>query len=130
MSRVAKQLKFFNKISSTTLESQIIVNNEKYSAIKLTFQWDNSNGHMGARKFWKEYLPTLQFYNPNLLIEVNRIKNPNKQPDIPCLLEIVSIDGQILDKIEMKDKLHSSIMNELLSKLEYEKVPETDVIKL
>ncbi|KAK9248012.1 hypothetical protein V1506DRAFT_530478 [Lipomyces tetrasporus] len=38
----------------------------------LTFKRLNSYGHMGARKFWRFYLPKIQFHNPNLPISVIR----------------------------------------------------------
>ena len=86
---------------------------------------------MGARKFWREFLPTLQFYNPDLKIQVTRIKNDNnKDASVPCTLEIVSKDGSVVDQLDMKNKDQNAIMDELLSKLEHTRVPERDLVKV
>lgn len=130
MSSVAKQLKFLNKISSTTKPAQILLDNAKYSGIKVTFQVENHHGHMGARKFWREYLPTLQFYNPNFKIDVIRIKNENtKFTRVPCTLEILSND-KVVNSIDMKNKTDGTIMNEFLEKVEHEPVPEESLVKV
>lgn len=131
MSRVVKQLKFLNRISFATKKPQVVADPEKYAALNLTFQWQNHNGHMGARKFWREFLPTLQFYNPDLKIQVTRIKNDNnKDASVPCTLEIVSKDGSVVDQLDMKNKDQNAIMDELLSKLEHTRVPERDLVKV
>lgn len=131
MSSVAKQLKYLNRISFTTKEAQILINPSKYAGIKLTFQAQNHNGHMGARKFWRQYLPTLQFYNPGLKIDVVRIDNKDtKRAGVPCTLEIVSKEDKILDQIDMKNKKDDTIMNELLQRLDFEPIPEESLIKV
>lgn len=130
MSRVVKQLKFLNKISSTTPKSQILLDSSKYAGLNLTFQYQNFNGHMGARKFWHEYLPTLQFYNPSLSINVSRVKNENKKVDVPCILEVIGPDAKVVEQVSMKNKTDTQIMDELLEKLEHTKVPEEQIVKL
>lgn len=130
MSRVVKQLKYINKISSTTIKPQVVLDSTKYNGLNLTFQVQNFNGHMGARKFWHEYLPTLQFYNPSLPINVSRIKNEDKKVTVPCLLEVLAADGTVAEKISMKDKASSEIMDEFLSKVEHTRVPEEEVVKV
>ncbi|SCV03476.1 LANO_0G04368g1_1 [Lachancea nothofagi CBS 11611] len=131
MSRVATQLKFFNKISSTTVEPQILLNAHKYSGLKLMFQQQNHNGHMGARKFWHEYLPTLQFYNPDLQFQVTRVKNEDKKDaSVPCTLEILDKENAVVDSLDMRNKQGSEIMQELLEKLEHERVAEEDIVRL
>lgn len=131
MSSVAKQLKFLNKISSTTKPAQILVNSAKYAGIKLTFQVENHHGHMGARKFWHEYLPTLQFYNPNFKIDVVRIKNSDtKNAGVPCRLDILSNENKLVSQIDMKGKTDEIIMNELLKVLDHQRVPEESLVKV
>ncbi|CEP64446.1 mitochondrial 54S ribosomal protein mL61 LALA0_S11e04280g [Lachancea lanzarotensis] len=131
MSRVARQLKFFNKISSTTLESQIILNAEKYSGLNLTFQCQNHNGHMGARKFWREFMPTLQFYNPQLHFQVTRVKNDDKKnASVPCVLEILDREGQSVGSLDMRNKQGAEIMQSLLAEVDHVKVAEEDIVKL
>lgn len=131
MSSIAKQLSFLNKISYNTKKAQVLVNPEKYLRLKLTFQVQNHNGHMGARKFWHEYLPTLQFYNPTLQIEVLRIKNENtKHAGVPCTLEVISREQNIVHSIDMRNKTDDKIMDELLANLEHQTISESDLIKV
>lgn len=131
MSSVAKQLKFLNRISSTTKQAQILLDAAKYSGIKLTFQVENHHGHMGARKFWHEYLPTLQFYNPNFQIDVVRIKNDNKKfTGVPCILEIISNEDKTVKQIDMKNKTDEIIMKEFLETVDYQPVPEESLVKV
>ena len=117
MSKVAQQLKFLNKISATTRLPQILVDPKKYSGLRLTFQTKNHNGHMGARVFWHNYLPTLQFYNPRMKFDVIRIKNEDKQKSVPCKLEILSHEGSVVETIDMRNKMHEDIMKDLLDKI-------------
>ncbi|KAG0673474.1 hypothetical protein C6P41_002732 [Kluyveromyces marxianus] len=130
MSRIVKQKAFLNKISATTVKPQVVLDPSKYSALNMKFQQQNFNGHMGARKFWHEFLPTLQFYNPTLPINVTRIKNEDKKVDIPCVLQVTGPDGNVLAEVGMKEKHSSEIMDELLQKVEHTKVPSDQIIKV
>ncbi|RFU80966.1 ribosomal mrp49 [Trichoderma arundinaceum] len=40
--------------------------------IHMDFALRLKGGHMGARKFWKEYLPRLKYHNPSVPMIVNR----------------------------------------------------------
>ncbi|RPA87002.1 hypothetical protein BJ508DRAFT_410588 [Ascobolus immersus RN42] len=40
--------------------------------ISLEFARRNAGGHMGPRKFWRDYLPGIKFYNPDVELSVNR----------------------------------------------------------
>ncbi|UKZ54722.1 hypothetical protein TrVGV298_008534 [Trichoderma virens] len=40
--------------------------------IHMDFAIRLKGGHMGARKFWKEYLPRLKYHNPSIPMIVNR----------------------------------------------------------
>ncbi|AMD20368.1 HDL376Cp [Eremothecium sinecaudum] len=128
MSSIKKQLQAINKISLTP-KSQIIVNNANVASLKLTFQYDNFDGHMGARKFWHNYLPTLQFYNPRLPIEVTRIVNKDKNKRIPCTLNILGHDGRIAHEVDMRNKRDDEIMEELLTVLDHKPVPKDEIIQ-
>ncbi|CCE63421.1 hypothetical protein TPHA_0E03310 [Tetrapisispora phaffii CBS 4417] len=131
MSSIGKQLKFLNKISLTTKPTQILINPDKYHGLKLTFQFQNHNGHMGARKFWREYLPTLKFYNPELNIDVVRIKNEDRNNvSVPCVMEITSKTGTPLATIDMRNKRDSEIVTEFLGKIQHTVIPEEDLIKV
>ncbi|KAJ9573115.1 Mitochondrial ribosomal protein L51 / S25 / CI-B8 domain [Nakaseomyces glabratus] len=130
MSKVARQLKFLNKISSTTTDAQVILSPGKYQRLSLTFQTKNHNGHMGARKFWKDYLPTIQFYNPLLRIDVTRIKNESKTVSVPCTLQAIGTDGKVVEEIDMSNKHAPEILQSLLQKLDHERVPESQIISV
>ncbi|CAH02243.1 mitochondrial 54S ribosomal protein mL61 [Kluyveromyces lactis] len=130
MSGIVKQQKFLNKISATTVKPQIILDVSKYSALNVKFQYQNFNGHMGARKFWHEFLPSLQFYNPALPINVTRIRNDDKKVDVPCILEAIGSDGKVVAEVSMKHKHSSEIMDEVLQKLEHKRVPQEEIIKV
>ena len=130
MSKVSKQLEFLNRISYTTTKPLVKINPAKCSGIRLTFQAKNFNGHMGPRALWRKYLPTLQFYNPWLKIDIIRVKNEDKKVDIPCTLDILGKDGEVVDTIDMKNKMYDKIFDELLGKVEHEPVPETELVKI
>ncbi|KAK5997055.1 hypothetical protein PT974_02406 [Cladobotryum mycophilum] len=49
------------------------------SRIHLDFAITLKGGHMGARKFWKEYLPRLKYHNPAIPMIVNR-HDQNQNP--------------------------------------------------
>ncbi|CCD22253.1 mitochondrial 54S ribosomal protein mL61 NDAI_0A00950 [Naumovozyma dairenensis CBS 421] len=131
MSHVIRQINFLNAISYSTKKPQILLNATKYSGLRLTFQVQNHNGHMGARKFWHEYLPTLKFYNPNLKFDVIRISNPDKRKrDIPCTLEILGKEDQVLGSIDMRNKQYDEIMDQLSESIDHTTVPEQDLVKV
>lgn len=130
MSKVVKQTKFLNKISFTTKKPQILIDTSRYSSIKLTFQAKNHNGHMGARMFWRNCLPTLQFYNPSFKFDVIRIKNDKKSIEVPCKLEVFTSDGKVAETIDMQNRMYDSIMDEVLQRVEHKSVPEDQLIKI
>ncbi|CCK69218.1 mitochondrial 54S ribosomal protein mL61 KNAG_0C01050 [Huiozyma naganishii CBS 8797] len=129
-SRVVKQLKNLNKVVYTTKLPQIVIDRTKYEAMKLTFQRQNTNGHMGARKFWHDYLPTLQYYNPDFRIELLRIFNSKKNVDVPCILEMLDTQGQAVETIDMKGKQSAEIMQELLKTIDHTQVPKDQIVEL
>lgn len=85
---------------------------------------------MGARVFWHNYLPTLQFYNPRMKFDVIRIKNEDKQKSVPCKLEILSHEGSVVETIDMRNKMHEDIMKDLLDKIEHVPLPENEIIRV
>lgn len=128
ISRSTKQFKLWNKITFNTKESQIVLNTNKYSSLRLLFQRENFNGHMGARRFWKEYLPTLQYYNPNFKIDVIRFENEDKRKQVPCILSVLNSQGESVVSIEMQNKHSEAIMQEFLDKVDFERVPEEQLV--
>lgn len=128
-SRVVKQLSILNNLTLLNKKPQILINPTKYHSLKLTFQLQNHNGHMGARKFWQEYLPTLKFYNPNIPINITRINNENKSLEVPCTLELLDQKGTVIKTIKMQNKKSEDIMDEFLSEIDHELIPEDKLFK-
>ncbi|SMN19339.1 similar to Saccharomyces cerevisiae YKL167C MRP49 Mitochondrial ribosomal protein of the large subunit, not essential for mitochondrial translation [Maudiozyma saulgeensis] len=128
MSKIVRQKNFLNAISYTTKKPQVLINGSKYQGIRLTFQVENHSGHMGPRMLWRKYLPTLQFYNPNLKIDIIRIYNKNKAENIPCILEVLDKGGNTVETIDMKNKMYDSIMDEFLNKVDHKIIPEEELV--
>ncbi|KAF5575571.1 ribosomal MRP49 [Fusarium pseudocircinatum] len=54
--------------------------------IHMDFATSFKNGHMGAKKFWRENLPRLKYHNPSVPMIVNRHSRNNKKPTISIYL--------------------------------------------
>ncbi|KZZ98467.1 Ribosomal protein/NADH dehydrogenase domain protein [Moelleriella libera RCEF 2490] len=50
------------------------------SRIHMDFALRMDDGHMGARKFWREHLPRLKYHNPSVPMIVNRHDNNQSPP--------------------------------------------------
>lgn len=131
MPSIPKQLNFLNRISFNTPKANIRLDPSRYSGLRLVFQYQNHNGQMGARKFWNQYLPTMKFYNPDLNIDVVRIRNSNyKDSTTPCYLEALDRDGSVINTLQMKNKHSDAIMDEFNKTFESEKIPEDQLIQM
>ncbi|KAK9448015.1 mitochondrial 54S ribosomal protein mL61 [Limtongia smithiae] len=75
-SRILYQTK---RLESIALGRAALILPTAVTNIKLSFKTKNSFGHMGARKFWRECLPSIQFHNPHALIEVIRAPEPESR---------------------------------------------------
>ncbi|KAK9457664.1 hypothetical protein V1511DRAFT_476700 [Dipodascopsis uninucleata] len=112
--RFAKQVIFLSKISTgkaaVTLPTSI-------TNLKLQFKTLNKYGHMGARKFWRDHLPTLQFHNPSLKIEVFRTKIENKSEEAhknePAILSFTI--GDKVQDIDIKNMHSDEILERLVT---------------
>lgn len=86
---------------------------------------------MGARKFWNQYLPTMKFYNPDLQMDVIRIRNSNLKDDTtPCYLQALDKEGKVIDTLQMKNKHSDTIMDEFNQLFQREQIPEDQLIQL
>lgn len=85
--RIPRQIYQLNKISRGPAAVRLPPN---VQSINLSFKAQNANGHMGPRKFWREFLPQVQFHNPNLPISVNRIhaSTPKEHKTLPAILKV------------------------------------------
>ncbi|GCE97046.1 hypothetical protein ZYGM_002594 [Zygosaccharomyces mellis] len=131
MPSIPKQLNFLNRISFNTPKAHIRLDPSRYSGLKLVFQYENHNGQMGARKFWNQYLPTMKFYNPDLQMDVIRIRNSNLKDDTtPCYLQALDKEGKVIDTLQMKNKHSDTIMDEFNQLFQREQIPEDQLIQL
>lgn len=111
-SRVPRQLAFLNRIArgpgAVKLPSNI-------QAINLAFKFQNSNGHMGPRKFWRENLPQVQFHNPSIPISVQRkwATNNEEKSSIPATLTILFSDGS-QKSVNVQHKHSSDILAQFI----------------
>ncbi|KAH3669432.1 hypothetical protein OGAPHI_001553 [Ogataea philodendri] len=124
-SRFARQTQNLNLIANYKDSAYKL---PEVSKLHLVFKNHNSDGHMGARKFWKWNLRTISFHNPELNIEVTRVECPTKeeQQKCPSVLKVVYADGRE-SKIECKDKHSDDIMKELVELTKAEKCEESEI---
>ncbi|KAF3914239.1 hypothetical protein AA313_de0204447 [Arthrobotrys entomopaga] len=89
---------------------------------------ENITGHMGARKFFRECLPRLQYHNPDIAMSVIR----RKVPELPATLTIHFQDiaaaaaaksrkqksdiPETTVEINMHNRITADIMDELIEK--------------
>ncbi|KAF4483588.1 ribosomal MRP49 [Fusarium agapanthi] len=59
---------------------------QEVTRIHMDFATSFKNGHMGAKKFWRENLPRLKYHNPSVPMIVNRHSRNNKKPTISIYL--------------------------------------------
>ncbi|ODV64490.1 mitochondrial 54S ribosomal protein mL61 ASCRUDRAFT_74101 [Ascoidea rubescens DSM 1968] len=135
LSRLTKQLNRLNSISNGP--SAYKIDASRINSISLLFKKDNIGGHMSLRKFWHNYLPTLQFYNPTLPINVTRVKIGTKKGEklekyyskVPCELTIKFKKGD--DKvIDCKNKNPATIFKEFVETTKATKVPQDQLITI
>ncbi|PHH77890.1 hypothetical protein CDD80_93 [Ophiocordyceps camponoti-rufipedis] len=55
---------------------------KEVTKIHLHFATSMFNGHMGARKFWRQYLPLLKYHNPGVPMIVNRHTDNESSPTL------------------------------------------------
>ncbi|GMM38487.1 mitochondrial 54S ribosomal protein [Saccharomycopsis crataegensis] len=103
--RATRNLTHILSISSPSNKASIIKLPPLITDVSLTFKKKNSDGHMGIRKFWQNYLPTIKFYNQSLPMNVTRItlneidtKKARGVKDLP-------VDSEEAKKLESDIKL-------------------------
>ncbi|CEP20707.1 hypothetical protein BN1211_0637 [Cyberlindnera jadinii] len=71
---------------------------------------------MQTRKFWRENLPRVQFFNPSLPITVIRVEpEAGEAKQVPAVLKVEFKDGEV-KKVDVKHK-HSSEILKLFVKM-------------
>lgn len=97
-------------------------------SLDLVFKDDNKHGHMGAKKFWRNNLPTIQFHNPSLPITVTRVHASTDEESLKCPAQLtVSLENGETHKIDMKHRFYNDIMAELKEVTGAEPVPELEI---
>ncbi|ATY66985.1 50S ribosomal Mrp49 [Cordyceps militaris] len=103
------------------------------SQIHMDFAMRTHNGHMGAKKFWREYLPRLKYNNPAVPMIVNRHGQNDQAPTMTVYLRTAS-DGpattatprlpptppasnERVVHIDMKDKHSTNILEQLIAQV-------------
>ncbi|KAL7795230.1 mitochondrial ribosomal protein L51 [Trichoderma ceciliae] len=59
---------------------------QEVTRIHMDFAIRLKGGHMGAKKFWKEYLPRLKYHNPSIPMIVNRHDQNESPPTMTIYL--------------------------------------------
>lgn len=140
--RIGKQLFRLNQISAT--KKAAIRLPPSLKSVDLIFKKKNSGGHMGLRKFWHNYLPTIQFYNQNLEINVKRISlsegetdkkkiselenNPVEIAKCPSKIVLSYNSGQKVE-IDCKEKHSDEILESFSTTSAAEVVPDKEIVK-
>ncbi|KAK9496157.1 hypothetical protein V1508DRAFT_407828 [Lipomyces doorenjongii] len=111
--RFPRQVDFLASLSIGKGALRLPNNVEKMT---LTFKKLNSYGHMGARKFWRLYLPKIQFHNPNLPISVIRTEASTEAEHkaAPSTLTI-SFKDRTPVVLNFKNKHSDSILRDVVS---------------
>ncbi|BFZ53869.1 54S ribosomal protein, mitochondrial [Savitreella phatthalungensis] len=52
----------------------------EFTQLRLSFAQRNAGGHMGARKFAQQSLPSIKFHNPSLQMDVSRVPRSTEDP--------------------------------------------------
>ncbi|PHH86396.1 hypothetical protein CDD83_10311 [Cordyceps sp. RAO-2017] len=79
------------------------------SMIHMDFCKDSAKGHMGSRKFWRQQLPRLKYYNPSIPMIVNRHNNNDQAPLMTIYLR--NDPQSSSNAVEAQTKLSSSCHN-------------------
>jgi large subunit ribosomal protein MRP49 len=87
---------------------------QEVKSVELVFNLYTGKGHVGPKKFWRENLPRIQFYNPDLPIQVVRVKTAlEEQGKVPALLKVNFQDGSSKD-VDVKHKHSEEILQEFI----------------
>lgn len=142
--RIARQLARINNISNNPPAALKLSKN--LSSVNLTFKFKNNGGHMGIRKFWQLYLPTIKFYNPSLIVNVTRISLVEKDSKLDkASMYKIENDLKLIEKcpanlilnfndgssktLDCKNKHSDDILNEFKSSVDHEPVSEEQTVK-
>jgi len=108
--------------------------------INLEFARHIEGGHRGARKFWRDFLPRLKYRNPAIPMTVTRHDDANgpsimtitftaPQPAASSVTDATAVPAAAKPpaKIDMKNKVESEILQELMKLAGGTEVAPTEV---
>ncbi|KAG0128927.1 putative 50S ribosomal protein Mrp49 [Tuber indicum] len=87
----------------------------------LTFAMKNTDGHMGPRKFWRNYLPRLKYHNPNVDMQVHRDRESGGDATL-----VIEFDGGKTETIDVKHKHENDIVHAVLESTKAKPVPTSE----
>lgn len=67
--------------------------------LHLQFAHKGNNGHVGGRKFWQTYLPSLKFHNPAVPMIVNRVRDQDAAPTLTIYMTASSGGDDVVDDV-------------------------------
>lgn len=108
--RLAKQFALINQISFPSNRSAAVKFSPQLAKVELIFKKKNYGGHMGLRKFWQTYLPTLKFYNEELQFSVKRISLSEGVKDKEKALQLET-DRELVEKCPSKIVLQYGMLS-------------------
>ncbi|KAK1251087.1 hypothetical protein MKX07_005642 [Trichoderma sp. CBMAI-0711] len=86
MRSLGERLNLLRKLISIKCGPGAAVLPADVTRIHMDFAIHLKGGHMGARKFWKEYLPRLKYHNPAIPMIVNRHDQNQNPPTMTIYL--------------------------------------------
>ncbi|EPS45041.1 hypothetical protein H072_1066 [Dactylellina haptotyla CBS 200.50] len=85
------------------------------SRLALSFNYKTANGHMGAKKFFRECLPRLKYHNPNVDMPVTR----SNATEGPATMTVHFFDPEAFEKLsQAKKKTQAQVQPETVSTVE------------
>ncbi|KAK2591196.1 hypothetical protein QQS21_011104 [Conoideocrella luteorostrata] len=90
MRSLGERLNLLRKLISLRCGPGAAILPPEVTRIHMDFAIRMSDGHMGARKFWREYLPRLKYHNPSIPMIINRHDNNQSNPLLTIYLRTKS----------------------------------------
>ncbi|OAA70467.1 50S ribosomal protein Mrp49 [Cordyceps fumosorosea ARSEF 2679] len=142
MRSLGERLHLLRKLLNLRMGPGAAILPSEVSHIHMDFALRTHNGHMGAKKFWRENLPRLKYHNPAVPMIVNR-HGQNEQPptmtvylrtaaaaagDAPAVAPPASsrvglskaqppASNERVVHIDMKDKHSTNILEQLIAQV-------------
>ncbi|KAJ6781308.1 hypothetical protein PWT90_07086 [Aphanocladium album] len=140
MRSLGERLHLLRKLLNLRMGPGAAILPPEVSQIHMDFAMRTHNGHMGAKKFWREILPRLKYNNPAVAMIVNRHSQNEQTPTMTVYIRSAK-DGipfttvqaassrvglskaqppasnERMVKIDMKDKQSTNILEQLIAQV-------------